>query len=439
MSKIRAYIVVAFACAIGLSFASCGGGGGGGGGAINPPPPPGPSPTPTPTPFVCPTGGCTSFTLSGTSRQTVTRFAPAPTPPPLKVTSAVAESISVLSGKTFHGLPATDYKTTETDTAPTQTITTITDNYIQFPATTGNVINIGYASTDSNGVTLDVQYKGANGTIGQVPCCTGWSNTAQSIINEADPDGTTLTENINADGSFTLTKTEVAGTTTETQNSDATGTATIPVVGFFGPGVGTATKLTVPAQSGGTINYTVSAVGAPTPTPAPIILPVGAWYAPGQTLATDTTTVVGTTSIPGGCVAPAFGAAGLQLEQLETRYDVVFGIQDAETTDTWVTTVGPVCQRISDTVNIYYDFTGQSGGVLLGGPTAIQTDTINELIGMQAAARVDSARHLLDTRSLNASLGLFVSVHRRIDRWRQSIRNKQLFDLHNFLKRGNPK
>ena len=414
---------------------------------MNPPPPPGPlltptpgpTPTPTPTPFACPTGGCTSFTLSGTSTQTVTRFAPAPTPPQLKVISAVAESISVLTGQTFHGSPATDYKTTETDTAPTQTITTVTDNYIQFPAMTGNVINIGYASTDSNGVTLDVQYKGANGIIGQVPCCTGWSNTAQSIINETDPDGTTLTENINADGSFTLTKTEVAGTTTETQNSDATGTATIPVVGFFGPGVGTATKLTVPAQSGGTINYTVSAVGAPTPTPAPIILAVGAWYAPLQTLATDTTSVVGTTSIPAGCVAPAFGSAGLQLEQLETRYDVVFGIQDAETTDTWVTTVGPVCQRISDTVNIYYDFTGQSGGVLLGGPSAIQTNVINELIGLQAAARAGSTRHPLDMRSPSIPQGLLATTHSRIDRWRLAVRTKQLLELHNFLKRGNQK
>jgi len=433
MSRVRAYLALAFACAIGLSFASCGGGGGGGG-TMNPPPVV--SPTPTVSPFVCPSPSCTSYTLAGTSTQTVTRFAPAPTPPQLKVVSTVAENISVLSGKVFHGLPATDYKTTETDTAPTQAITTNTDNYIQFPASTGDIVNIGYASTDSNGVTLDVQYKGANGIIGQVPCCTGWANTAQSIINETDPDGTTLTENINADGSFTMTKNEVAGTTTETQNSDATGNATIPVVGFFGPGVGTGTKITIPAQSGGTINYTLSAVGA---TPAPIVIPVGAWYAPGQTLATDTTTRVGTTStsIPAGCVAPAFGSSGLQLQQLETRYDVVFGIQDAETTDTWVTAVGPVCQRISDTINIYYDFTGQSGGVLLGGPTSIQTNVINELIGMQAAARADAARQPLGARDAASSLEMRIMIARqRIDRWRLSIRERQLNNLRNLLKRG---
>jgi hypothetical protein len=337
-------------------------------------------------------------------------------------------------------LPATDYKTTETDTAPTQTITINTDNYIQFPVSTGNVVNIGYASTDSNGVTLDVQYKGANGIIGQVPCCTAWSNTAQASMTETDPDGTTLTEIISADGSFTLTKTEVAGTTTETQNSDATGTATIPVVGFFGAGVGTATRITIPAQSGGVINYTISAVGAPNPTPAPIVIPVGAWYAPGQTLATDATAVVGMTSIPAGCVAPAFGSAGLQLQQLETRYDVVFGIQDAETTDTWVTAVGPVCQRISDTINIYYDFTGQSGGVLLGGPTSIQTNVINELIGMQAAARANGARQTLSAREIASSFGPRIIIARqRVDRWRLSIREKQFSNLRNLLKRGNVK
>ncbi len=404
------------------------------------PPPPGASPTPTVPPFVCPTPGCTSYTLSGTSTQTITRFAPLPTPPQSRITSAVAETIAVMTGKTFHGLPATDYKTTETDAAPTQTITINSDNYLQFPATTGNIVNIGYASTDSNGVTLDVQYTGANGIVGQVPCCTGWANTAQSTINETDPDGTTLTESINADGSFTLTKTEVAGTTSETQNSNATGTATIPVIGFFGAGVGTATKITIPAQIAGNINYTLSPVGAPNPTPTPIIIPVTAWYAPGQTLATDTTTVVGTTSIPAGCVAPAFGSAGLQLQQLETLYDVVFGIQDAETTDTWVTAVGPVCQRISDTINIYYDFTGQSGGVLLGGPTPIQTNVINELIGMQAAARASAARQTLGAREAVSSFATRIMLARqRVDRWRLSIREKQLTNLRNLLKRGNVK
>lgn len=404
---------------------------------MNPPPPPPVSPTPTVSPFVCPSPSCTSYTLAGTSTQTVTRFAPLPTPPQLKVVSSVAQSVAVMSGKVFHGLPATDYKTTETDTAPTQAITIHTDNYIQFPASAGNVINIGYASTDSNGVKLDVQYKGANGIIGQVPCCTGWVNSAQSIISETDPDGTTLTETINADGSFTLTKNEVAGTTTETQNSDATGTATIPVVGFFGAGVGTGTRIDIPAQSGGMINLTFSAVGAPAPTPPPIVLPVGAWYAPGQTLATDATHVVGVTSIPAGCVAPPFGPSGLQLQQLETRYDVVFGIQDAETTDTWVTAaVGPVCQRISDTVNIYYDWTGQSGGVLLGGPSAIQTNVMNELIGMQAAARADSAR-TLGTRSATSSFeARVIAARARVDRWRLSIRNNQLRNLQNLLKRG---
>ncbi|MDQ6766971.1 MAG: hypothetical protein M3Z41_04095 [Candidatus Eremiobacteraeota bacterium] len=439
MVRLRVYLVLAFACAIGLSAASCGGGGGGG--TINPPSSPTPPPTIPPSPFVCPTGGCTSFTLSGSSTQTVTRTQPTPVPPPLVVTSTVTDSIAVMPGKTFHGRPATDYKTTETDAAPTQTITTVTDNYIQFPVPPpGNIVNIGYASTDSNGVKLDVQYNGANGIIGQVPCCTGWSNSAQSIYSETDPDGTTITENVASDGSFTLTKTEPAGTTTETQNSNATGTATVPVVGFFGRGVGTGTTITIPAQSGGTINYTLTAAGASPPTPAPIILTINAWYAPSQTLATDTTTAGGVTAIPAGCVAPPFGPSGVQLTQAETRYDVVFGIKDTETTDTWVTAVGPVCQRISDTVNIFYDFSGQTGGLLISGTTPIQTNVISELIGMQAAARADDRRHPLDARSLNAAYNLqVVTAHQRIDRWRLSIRNRQLVELRNFLKRGNQK
>ena len=366
MPSVRNLAIVGVATAtIALSFASCGGGGGGGGGggAMNPPPTITPaSPTPTPSPVVCPSGGCTAFSLSGSISETVTRTAPTPVPPPSTTTSTVSQTIAVITGQVFHGKPATDYQSTEIDTSPNQAITTNTDNYLQFPATTGNIVNIGFHSDDSNGVDLDVQYPSGNGITGEVPLTPvspGWSNTASTILAETSPDGTSINETINADGSYNLTESAVAGSTTATQNSDSTGTAIVPVIGFFGQGIGTATQITIPLQSAGTINYTLNAVGAVV---APIIIPVAAWYPVSPTLASDTTTNLGTKSIPAGCVAAGFGTSGIELSQQQSRLDTIFGISDTKVTNTWVTAVGPVCQQIAESMNIYYDFTGQSGG-----------------------------------------------------------------------------
>lgn len=424
-----------------ISVAACGGGGGGGS-TIGPPPPPPPvsptpgvSPSPTGSPFVCPSPACTSFTLAGTSTQRTTRTFPTPTPTPQVINSTVGQTINVIaSAGPFHGQFASDYQTTETDTAPTQTITTNTDNYIQFPATTGNVINIGYHSTDSDGVVMDVQYLAGNGIIGQVPLGAGWSNNASTIISETDPDGTSISQTINADGSYTLTKTEVAGTTTATLNSNSSGTATVPITGFFG--VGTATKITVPVQSKGNINYTLSAVGAPLPTPAPMVIPVAAWYAPSPKLASDTYTNTGLKPIPAGCVAPVFGSSGVDVHQQETKLDTIFGLLDNETTDTWVTSVGPVCQRISDTLNIFYDFTAQSGFAALSS-SPIQTNVFSELIGVHAAARASSAARM-NARSIRSSLQpQLVLARARLERWRFAVLKQQLTHLHAYLQREN--
>ena len=352
----------------------------------------------------------------------------------------MSQSIAVLPGKVFHGKPATDYQTTESDAGANQTITTLTDNYIQFPASTGPIVNIGFASTDSNGVTLDVQYLSGNGQIGEVPLSSGWSNDASTVISETDPDGTTISENIAADGSYSLTKTEFAGTTSATQKSDGTGTATIPFRGFFG--VGSGTTITIPAQSGGVINFTLTAAGASAPTPAPFVLPVTAWYPPAPALASDTSTLTGVTAIPGGCAAAIFGSTGEQVTQQETRLDLVFGISETETTDTWVTpTVGPVCQRINDTVSIFYDFTNQSPFfILAGGPSPIQTNAITSLMGLKTAARPSAARFSAahGTASAGAAAGLgypFALARERIERWRLSIRAQQLAKLRAALSR----
>ncbi|MBV8164601.1 MAG: hypothetical protein JOZ91_10060, partial [Candidatus Eremiobacteraeota bacterium] len=145
----------------------------------------------------------------------------------------------------------------------------------------------------------------------------------------------------------------------------------------------------------------------------------------------------GLQAIPAGCVAPAFGSSGVHVQQQETQLDTIFGLLDNETTDTWVTSVGPVCQRISDTLDIFYDFTGQSGFAALGN-VPVQTNVFTELIGLHAAARSSSVAHVMSASEARASLApQLVLARARLERWRFAVLKQQLVHLHEYLQRGN--
>lgn len=432
ISALRAAFVLSIAATIAFALASCGGGGGGGG-TINPPPP-NASPLPSGSPY--PSNNGDTFSYAGTSVQTVSRSVPTPTPPPSTTTSTVTQNQTVKTGQTFHGTSATDFQTVETDVGPNQTITTNSDDYFVFPGASGNVVQIGFKSTDSNGVTLNVQYLSGNGIIDQLPETQGanWSNSAAESLTENDPDGSQVVEAINADGSYTETQTLAAGTANITENSDGTGTATFPTLVFFG--VGTGTQFAIGAQSGGIIPITVSAIGAPTPTPPPILVPVPAWYQASPTLASDMTTNDGTASLPSGCAAHAYPGIGIQLHEARTRLDTILGYQETETQDRWIVpSVGPTCAKITDTIVLFYDFTGQTVTDVFNS-TGVQTTGITETLGLQSATISNAARHALDRRSSALAFAAQLELGRaRVERFRQTVRRHQLMRLKSFLER----
>ncbi len=419
---------------------ACGGGSSGPGPGMSPPPG-------SPTPGACaspnngfPPGNCTTFNASGTQQTTVAEFVPSPNPPPQVTNANITETVVVHTGQAFHGTQAIDFKTTDVVAGPNQTVTTTIDDYFTFPAGNGNVVNIGYHSVDSNGVVLDVKNGAGNGVVGQIPGNVAWQNNAAQTIAETDPDGTTVNTSYNNDGSYTLNKSEAAGVTTVTENADGSATAQVPTTGFFF--TGTATGISVPTPSAavgsGVINYTLTAVGAPTPTPAPIIIPITAWYPPNPTLASDTTTPLGQTSIPNNCAAPAFGASGLQYEEVKTKLDTVFGYTDQETVDTWLTTGSqPICQTIHDVVNQYYDFTGQLGFGLVFSSTPVQTTTLVQQVGLQTITRALTSARVQSAQSTSAmefaaarALG-----NARVEAFHQALRKRLLRSLHDYLTR----
>lgn len=398
-------------------------------------------PPATAPPSVCPSpngsyppADCTQYTVQGQSTQTIVRSFPTPTPPPFTVQDAITASIVVHSNQQFHGQSATDFLTNETDAGPQQTITTTDNVYFQFPQA-GNILNIGYHSQDSNGVTLDVRNGSGNGIVGQVPTpAPMWTNNASQTIVENDPDGTTTTQTINPDGTYSLTRQETAGTTNAADNPDGSGSASIPSTSFFNF-VGTGTVVSVTAPSGGSITFTLTSSGAPTPTPTPIALTVPAWFAPP--LAADATTNEGVTSIPVACnTAPTYGTTGIQLHEVKTNIDPVFGIQETQTTDTWVGTVGTICQILNDVTKVYYDFTGQSVPVVSGSGQPIQTTTFNEALGLQSISTAAAGRHALSLSQARAAFTLRLDMARiRAQRMRMRILTRQVQSLESFLRR----
>jgi len=436
-----------------VTLAACGGGGGGsyGGPGPNPSPSVGASPSATPSTSPSPTPSSTSahpaadgdtFAFTGTRSQTIQRFRPTPTPPTQVLNASVTQNDTVHTGRTFHATAATDFQATEVDTGTNQALTVNSDNYVQVPASTGNLISLGFHSVDSNGATVDQNLIGQNVILDMIPETMGalWNNNAAETLVATDPDGTSITLNTNANGSYTESIADpVIGTTTATQNSDGSGTLDSPSIAFFGTGTGT--HIAISAVSANTINLTVSSVGAPPPSPAPVVFNLTAWYPQSPTLASDQFTDMGTSAMPASCDAAAFGATGVHLHEVKTRLDTVFGAQENETVDTWVVPgFGPACIQTSDVTKQYYDFTGQSfffNDIIASTPA--QTTTLAEMIGLQAATIHASARHPASSARLaSQSAALrFAFVQDRFERQRAVLRLRQAHGLRSFLtKRG---
>jgi hypothetical protein len=413
MSITRSLLYLAVAGALAFAASSCGGSGG----STALPPPVLPSACPSPNNEYPPLD-CSQYTTSGTEMQTITRYYPTPAPPPEVTNVSVQQQITVKDRQTFHGTVATDFHTLETDVAPNETITTTSDVYFIFPSPNpgGKIVNIGFHSTDSNGVVLDVQNLSGNGIVGEIPLPNngGWANNAAQIISESDPDGTQTSMTFNDDGTYNLTKNEVAGQTTACDNPDGSGSANIPSSTFFEDAASTDLSVSAPSKSN-QITYTLTGLlpspsptplveCGPSPSPTPTPEPVGtvvetfpAWYALPVVIASDNTTIEGTTSIPAGCTALA--ANGTQLHEVKSSLDPVFGTTDTETNDTWVaSSFGPVCQEIADTQDLYYDFTGQSNPIVLGLLT--QQTQSSELLGLVTAERADVVRRVAGKQSV---------------------------------------
>ncbi len=294
--NLRPLAVIAAALAVGV--AACGGGGGSAS--------PGPQPQPSPGGSSRPAGNGDVFHYGGTLTQTFWRPSQpgpsnAPSPEPTSTANWSVDNVAtVKTGRTFHGLAGlTDFNYNETDTG-LQTIVTLTDDYLSFPASgTGPLNEIGLSSIDSNFVSRDILLGAGDGQIDILPEMTGaqWANTAAQVSTETDPDGQTIARTTNADGSYAEADSFPDGTTaTAVQNSDASGSYKVL------QGSSLETDYTYTAPSGGNLTITVTEPQV-SPAPSPVVFTVPDWLPPGG-LASDSFSDSGPATIPAACGVP---------------------------------------------------------------------------------------------------------------------------------------
>ena len=351
-----------------------------------------------------------SFQYSGTS--TTTYLSTETDPNPSSTTTAqIAQSVSVLGGASFN-LQANlfDVKSSETDSTPLQTSSSTLDSYYQIVpgSPESSLVNWGFHSSDSFGETLMVQYGNpAPGflLLDRSPEISGdsWSNGPAARITETSPGGQSAVRTYSADGTYVDVTTYPSGslstpppapvTASIAENADGSGSYSLPLQGTANTGLSFSTP-----DPSGTITITAAFADG---TSASFTSSV--WWPQPLSLYQDLTTNNGTVQIPGSCAASAtFGVRANSLTDASTRVDTVLGTVETITQTSYIVPkYGTVCVQLTDSLQTYYDYSGQASAILFGnGATPLTTETVSTTVGLvSATVGTSSATRVLDSAS----------------------------------------
>jgi len=351
-----------------------------------------------------------SFQYSGTSTTTFLSTETDPNPS-ATTTAQIAQSVSVLGGASFN-LQANlfDVKSSETDSTPLQVISSTLDSYYQIVpgSPESSLVSWGFHSSDSFGETLTVQYGNpAPGflLLDRSPEIAGdsWPNGPAARITETSPGGQSGVRTYNADGTYSDVTTYPSGslstpppapvTASITENADGSGSYSLPLQGNANTGLSFSTP-----DPSGTITITASFADG---TSAGFTSSV--WWPQPLSLYQELTTNNGTVQIPGSCAfGAAFGVRANSLTDASTRVDTVLGTVETITQTSYIVPkYGAVCVQLTDSLQTFYDYSGQASAILFGkGPDPLTTETISSTIGLvSATVGTSSATRVLDSAS----------------------------------------
>ena len=426
--------VLAAAFALSVGVVACGGGGGGGG---NPnPPTPGtptpvssPTPTPTPTPVATATppvvqatcnpapaapSALGNYEFTGTLKQQATYFYPAtvspttsPTAPPTCVVESVAAVFSSGTAADPSGKGGSDLHENELDASLLSTTSVGSDAWslagVQTTLTATQVVSPNTGTPTST----TVQEFTTPPVIGQTSLGTfGTSNSDAGTLNQTTSYGLTYARTINADGSYSESGTSQAGNGTAggtisiAEASNGSGSITGPNPSGFAP-------KTFSAPVAGQITLTVN----PGPNSSSKQIPV--WWSV-LTFYSENNSISVVTSEPSPCT----GTAAFKAERVVTQLDTIMGYTETTTYDTYDTQSGngADCVAYSDTINNYYDWSGDillanrfsSNGAANPLSTFVTTETLSLVPGQPGNRPFDASR---GGRVSAASIGAAAAAH----------------------------
>ena len=342
-----------------------------------------------------------SFSFTGSLTSTIQLVNRNPTQPQVDTAAVALTSTVKAASIVTTPLPAvtTGAHSDETDTYPLLTVKTGTDNVYAYATGTaagvpptvvpGTVAIVSSVATDSNGVQYATGFDpggavSGNGILDVLPEKAGsfGPNNAVLQYQETDQAKFTRQRTVSASGAYTEQGTD-AFNDVQTITVNADNSASYDARQYSG------------------LRFTMTAPSAP-PNPR-IILRVfnsagtqiaafnlASWIPTTMTQPSVETDVNnGSQTYPASCNVPAkYGTAGNQIVQTITRADAALGNLETFTTTTYVAPrVGPVCIQLADSVQTFYDYTGQNGFSLLvsGGTVPLQLTSLAETLTLQSA------------------------------------------------------
>jgi hypothetical protein len=306
------------------------------------------------------------------------------TPVPMITTSTATMSVTVATSGT-----TSTFTSTESDAGPTSTVTTTTTATVAYNAEANGTTQLQASkvvATDSNGNTYETDFGPGNGLLDVIPEANGtFANNAQESYKESNPgtssaaaplgvncpsagSPTTVSTDreVNTDGSYTQCNGALTPVDTWVDNiALETGPLTTPVGPAFG-GTLTLNSLaggrlfTFSPPAAGSIGYTyyngVSHTTAPSTVPD--------WIPSTLTQPSVETDTIATGQPLDPTCATTFGTVANKVAQTITIADAILGTLETKTTATYdINGPGTVCTVVSDTLENFYDFSDQEGGV----------------------------------------------------------------------------
>ncbi|MBD5635087.1 MAG: hypothetical protein IAI49_11475 [Candidatus Eremiobacteraeota bacterium] len=245
---------------------------------------------------------------------------------------------------------------------------------------------VGVLSSDTNGVQDTTTFGSGAGLIDELPDANGatFANTAAQTFAETEPDGTTVARTVKADGTYTEADSYFGLTPASTTQTNADLSATLTYFGgltvdvAYGAPSGTGASATIP--------YSIS-LTIPSPPPATTGT-IPDWY-PATTIFSDTAVKSTGQTIPSACnVSSAVGTSATKIVETTTHLDTALGTYETRVQTSFdAPGFGSVCVQLADTIDAYYDYTGQSLSTVFPGlnlalsATPIQIDTLSETLG----------------------------------------------------------